>query len=55
MNPFIRLVLPAMRVIGKAPFAGVFNAAELGRHINAGGFDILATEIHATKGNDNRP
>ncbi|MEW9537811.1 class I SAM-dependent methyltransferase [Agrobacterium radiobacter] len=55
MNPFIRLVLPAMRVIGKAPFAGVFNAAELGRHIDAGGFDILATEIHATKGNDNRP
>ncbi|TRA98213.1 MULTISPECIES: bifunctional 2-polyprenyl-6-hydroxyphenol methylase/3-demethylubiquinol 3-O-methyltransferase UbiG [Rhizobium/Agrobacterium group] len=55
MNPLIRLVLPAMRAIGKAPYAGVFNAAELGRHINAGGFDILATEIHATKGNDNRP
>lgn len=55
MNPLIRLVLPAMRAIGKAPYAGVFNAAALGRHMNAGGFDILATEIHATKGNDNRP
>ncbi|MBO0126099.1 bifunctional 2-polyprenyl-6-hydroxyphenol methylase/3-demethylubiquinol 3-O-methyltransferase UbiG [Agrobacterium sp. OT33] len=55
MNPLIRLVLPAMRAIGKAPYAGAFNAAELGRHISAGGFEILATEIHATKGNDNRP
>ncbi|MGC4389255.1 class I SAM-dependent methyltransferase [Agrobacterium sp. M50-1] len=55
MNPFIRLVLPAMRLIGKAPYAGVFSTVELGRHIDASGFDILATEIHATKGNDNRP
>jgi hypothetical protein len=44
-----------MRAIGKAPYAGVFRAAELSQHINAAGFDILATEIHATKGNDNRP
>ncbi|MDH7801941.1 MULTISPECIES: class I SAM-dependent methyltransferase [unclassified Rhizobium] len=55
MNPLIRLLLPAMRAIGKAPYAGVFNAAGLSQHISAGGFDILATEIHATKGNDNRP
>ena len=55
MNPLIRLVLPVMRAIGKAPYAGVFNATELGRHIMAGGFDILATEIHATKGKDRRP
>ncbi|CUX59073.1 class I SAM-dependent methyltransferase [Agrobacterium genomosp. 13] len=55
MNPFIRLVLPAMRAIGKAPYAGIFTATELSRHITAGGFDILATEFHATKGNDKRP
>jgi ubiquinone/menaquinone biosynthesis C-methylase UbiE len=55
MNPLIRFALPAMRAIGKAPYAGVFRAAELSQHINAAGFDILATEIHATKGNDNRP
>jgi ubiquinone/menaquinone biosynthesis C-methylase UbiE len=54
MNPLIRFALPAMRAIGKA-LAGVFRAAELSQHINAAGFDILATEIHATKGNDNRP
>jgi ubiquinone/menaquinone biosynthesis C-methylase UbiE len=56
MNPLIRFaLLPAMRAIGKAPHAGVFRAAELSQHICAAGFDILATENHATKGNDNRP
>jgi ubiquinone/menaquinone biosynthesis C-methylase UbiE len=56
MNPLIRLaLLPAMRAIGKAPYAGVFRAAELSQLICAAGFDILATESHATKGNDNRP
>ncbi len=56
MNPLIHLVLlPAMRAIGKAPYAGVFRAAELSQHICAAGFDILAIENHATKGNDNRP
>lgn len=55
MNPLIRLALPAMRAIGKAPHVGVFRAEELSRHISAAGFDILATENHATKGNDHRP
>jgi ubiquinone/menaquinone biosynthesis C-methylase UbiE len=56
MNPLIRLaLLPAMRAIGKAPHAGVFRAADLSQHICAAGFDVLATESHATKGNDNRP
>lgn len=56
MNPLIGLaLLPAMRAIGKAPYAGVFRAAELSQHIYAAGFDILATESHATKGNDHRP
>jgi len=55
MNPLIRLVLPAMRAIGQAPYAGVFRGAELGRSIAAAGFEILATENHAGKGDDNRP
>lgn len=56
MNPLIRLaLLPAMRAIGKAPYAGVFRAAELSRLIRATGFDILAAESHATKGSDARP
>jgi ubiquinone/menaquinone biosynthesis C-methylase UbiE len=55
MNPFIRLAVPAMRAIGKAPHVTVFRAADLTEHLRAAGFDILATESHATKGNDNRP
>lgn len=56
MNPFIRLaLLPAMRAIGKAPYAGVFQAAALGENICGAGFDILTTESHTNKGNEQRP
>ncbi|MER8435389.1 class I SAM-dependent methyltransferase [Mesorhizobium sp. M1312] len=56
MNPLIRFaVLPALRAIGKAPYAGVFRAADLSRHISAAAFDVLAAVSHATKGNDNLP
>ncbi|WP_342239014.1 class I SAM-dependent methyltransferase [Inquilinus sp. OTU3971] len=55
MNLLIRLAVPAMRAIGRAPYAGIFRAVELSRLISAAGFDILATECHATKGNDGRP
>lgn len=43
-----------MRAIGVAPYAGVLRAASLIQQIRAVGFDILATESYATKGNDNR-
>ena len=56
MNPLIpMLLLPAMRAIGKAPHASVFRAAELEQQIKAAGFEIVAVEKHATKGNDYRP
>jgi len=56
MNPLIRLVLlPAMRLVGKAPSVSVFKAVELERMIIAAGFDIVATERHATRGRDTRP
>lgn len=55
MNPLIRLAVPAMRAIGLAPYAGVFRATDLSQQISAAGFDILATESHASKGKDIRP
>jgi len=56
MTPLLRLaLLPAMRAIGLAPYAGVFRVAELGAHLQAAGFEVLATENHATKGGENRP
>lgn len=55
MNPLIRLLLPAMRAIGKAPYAGVFRAAQLSEHLSTAGFVVAATENHATRGDDKRP
>ena len=56
MNPLISTVLlPGMRAIGKAPYVSVFRQVEFCRLVGAAGFDILATENHATKGNDRRP
>lgn len=55
MNPLIRLALPLMQMIGKAPYAGVFSAQELSDLITAAGFEILGTERHASKGKDSRP
>lgn len=55
MNPLIRIaLLPAMRTLGMAPYAGIFRAAELHRMIRGAGFDIVASEIHASNGNDHR-
>ncbi|PZO01281.1 MAG: SAM-dependent methyltransferase [Alphaproteobacteria bacterium] len=56
MNPLLSLVLlPVMRAIGKAPHVSVFKRVEFCELLTAAGFDILATENHATKGNDRRP
>jgi ubiquinone/menaquinone biosynthesis C-methylase UbiE len=56
MNPLIRLaLLPAMRAIGKAPHVSVFRAAELDQLLRDAGFNILATENHATTGGSSRP
>jgi ubiquinone/menaquinone biosynthesis C-methylase UbiE len=56
MNPLIRLaLLPVMRATGLAPHAGAFSTAELVRLVASAGFEIVATENHATKGNDVRP
>ena len=55
MNPLFRIALPPMRAVGLAPYASVFRATDLSRQIRDAGFDILATENHATKGDDGRP
>lgn len=56
MNMLIRSVLlPAMRAVGKAPHVTVFRAAALSAQLQAAGFDILATEGHASRGRDTRP
>ncbi|HMB09906.1 class I SAM-dependent methyltransferase [Saliniramus sp.] len=56
MNILIRgALLPAMRAVGKAPHVTVFRADALSAQIQAAGFEILASEGHATRGRDTRP
>lgn len=56
MNPFLSLVLlPTMRAFGVAPYVNVIKQAQLCELVRAAGFDILATENHASKGNNRRP
>ncbi len=41
MNPLIRLALPVMQFVGKAPYVAVFSAAALEREIEEAGFAIV--------------
>lgn len=56
MNPLIRLAIPLMRLVRKAP--SVVNActsASLEQAISTSGFEVIATERHGAKKSDFRP
>lgn len=55
MNPLIRLAIPLMRLVGKAPTVTTFSAASLEGAICAAGFEILETGRHGSRKNDIRP
>lgn len=55
MNPLVRLLVPAMQLVGKAPHVSFFKTVDLEREILAAGFEILKIERHGTKGKDARP
>ena len=55
MNPLIRLAIPLMRLVGKAPSVTTFSAASLEEAICAAGFEILENERHGSKKGDIRP
>lgn len=55
MNPLIRLAIPVMRLVGKAPSVTAFSTASLEEEICAAGFEILENEHHGSKKNDRRP
>lgn len=54
MNFGLRLALPLMQAIGKAPFVDVFSEATLTSEIAQSGFEIVACERHGTRGKDMR-
>lgn len=54
MNPLLRLAVPAMRLIGKAPHVGFFDAAGLERELGEAGLETIARERHGSRGKDPR-
>ncbi|WP_188914203.1 class I SAM-dependent methyltransferase [Salinarimonas ramus] len=54
MNPAIRLVVPLMRLIGKAPSVAWFDAKALEAEIVAAGFSIVERDRHGSGKSDPR-
>jgi ubiquinone/menaquinone biosynthesis C-methylase UbiE len=54
MNPVIRLAVPLMRIIGKAPHVAFFNAEEIERDVEAAGFRVIERARHGSRGKDPR-
>lgn len=55
MSVLIRLAIPLMRLVGKAPSVTTFTAASLEQAIREAGFAILENVRHGSKGKDIRP
>lgn len=55
MNFMIRVVVPVMQAIGKAPYVAFFSRDELEREIAGAGFEIVERAHHASRGKDVRP
>jgi ubiquinone/menaquinone biosynthesis C-methylase UbiE len=54
MNPLIRLAIPLLQAIGKAPYVDVVSGAQLERVIAEAGFDIVERARHGSKRKDAR-
>jgi ubiquinone/menaquinone biosynthesis C-methylase UbiE len=55
MNPLVRVALPIMQLIGKAPYVAFLSAEDLEREIMATGFELIERARHASHGKDTRP
>jgi ubiquinone/menaquinone biosynthesis C-methylase UbiE len=55
MNLLIRLALPLMQLVGKAPYVSFQTGDELEREIAEAGFEIVERARHASRGKDPRP
>jgi ubiquinone/menaquinone biosynthesis C-methylase UbiE len=56
MGPLLgKLLLPAMRAIGKAPHINVLKQVDLVRRLESAMFDVLLIEDHSTGGKMKRP
>jgi hypothetical protein len=55
MNPSLRIALPLMQLVGKAPYVAFLSAEDLEREMAAAGFEIIEIARHASRGKDVRP
>lgn len=55
MNPLVRIAVPVMQAVGKAPYVAFFSAEDLAREVRAAGFEIVERARHASRGRDARP
>jgi ubiquinone/menaquinone biosynthesis C-methylase UbiE len=55
MNPILRVAVPLMQLIGKAPYVAFLSAEELEHKITAAGFEIVERARHGSRGKDPRP
>jgi ubiquinone/menaquinone biosynthesis C-methylase UbiE len=55
MGIAVRIAVPLMQVVGKAPYVTFFSAEELEREIAAAGFEIIERARHGSRGKDPRP
>jgi ubiquinone/menaquinone biosynthesis C-methylase UbiE len=55
MNPLVRLAVPVMQAIGKAPYVAFLSADDIERDLAAAGFTIIECARHASRGRDTRP
>lgn len=55
MNPLVRLAVPVMQAIGKAPYVAFLSAGDIEQMVTAAGFDIVERGRHASRGRDARP
>ena len=54
LNPLIRLAVPVMRMVGKAPFVSFFSAAGLERDIEQAGLTLVERDRHGAGRKDPR-
>lgn len=55
MNPLLRVAVPLMQLVGKAPHVAFLSADDLQRAMRAVGFEIVELARHASRGKDFRP
>jgi ubiquinone/menaquinone biosynthesis C-methylase UbiE len=55
MNPLIRLAVPLMQLVEKAPYVEYFSSHQLEAEITDAGFAIIERGRHASTGKDTRP